>query len=122
MWNGSSWNALGGPFSGYVTNLASCNAGGTPRLYAGGEFTAIGPVVALKLACWDGVTWSNFGASLPPGTTIKGLTAWDDGSGRSLYVGANSFAIAGQGYFARVGMEAPGARCLSRPCPPPYKC
>jgi len=53
-WNGSSWSALGSGMNNTVQALATFDdgSGGGPALYAGGEFTTAGGVVANLIAKW----------------------------------------------------------------------
>ncbi len=64
------------------------NADGT-RLYAGGNFTAIGTVLANRIAQWDGSAWSALGSGV--NNPVIGLAVAADGR---LYAGGN-FTTAG---------------------------
>ena len=101
-WNGSAWSALGAGISvagidgkgPYVSALAVSGS----TLYAGGDFTKAGIVIAKSIAQWNGNTWSALGAT--PG--MSGIGAGGYGpyvnvltvSGTTLYAGGD-FATAG---------------------------
>ena len=69
-----------------VRALAVCDFGYGPALYVGGSFTFVGPVYANHLAFWDGTHWSALPAT-PFGIPAV-ITAFGDGAGQTLYVGA----------------------------------
>lgn len=60
-WNGSAWSQLGAVFSADVLALAVAPDG---AVYAGGSFTAVGPVVANRVARWHGGAWSAVGSGI----------------------------------------------------------
>lgn len=100
--DGLNWFPLGaGLTGGGVKSLAWFDAGSSPRLYAGGTFTAAGGTPATGIAAWDGAAWTVPAGALS-GPPLSGLGAWqvndlevfDDGSGAALYV-AGSFTSAG---------------------------
>jgi hypothetical protein len=68
-------------------NALTLNTGGS-ILYAGGNFTAIGTVLANFIAQWDGSTWSALGSGVNGGVNSLAM------SGSTLYVGGN-FTSAG---------------------------
>jgi len=61
-WHGSAWSAVGSPSGAglpdYVTSLATHDDGTGEALYAGGDFTSAGEVAALRIARWNGSSWS----------------------------------------------------------------
>jgi len=61
-WNGTSWQAVGGPMSNQVRALAL--SGGD--LIAGGAFNLANGVYSPKVARWDGAVWQALGSGLPP--------------------------------------------------------
>jgi hypothetical protein len=75
-----------------VHALTVFDDGGGPALYAGGNFTAAGGVLANYVARWDGSTW----AALASGTNgrVNALSVFDDGGGPALYAGG-AFTTAG---------------------------
>ena len=101
QWDGASWSSLGGGLGGAenfgVAALAVDQAG---NLFAGGDFTTAGGVMANHIARWDHVsaTWSSMGSGM--NGTVWALAVGPDGS---LYAGGN-FTIAGgvaANYIAR---------------------
>ena len=56
-----------------------------PALIAGGRFTLAGGGVALRLAQWDGQTWSPLSGGLHG--PVQTLEVFDDGTGTALYAG-----------------------------------
>jgi len=61
-------------------------------VYAGGDFTLAGDVVANRIAKWDGRAWSALGAGM--NDRVFAVNAFDDGSDGCLYAGG-SFTEAG---------------------------
>lgn len=93
-WSGSTLTLVGGGTSApaYVDALCSFDDGGGPALFAAGSFTTMGGVPALRIARWDGTTWSALGAGLDG--VVHALAAFDDGRGAALYA-AGEFTLAG---------------------------
>jgi trimeric autotransporter adhesin len=96
-WDGTSWSALGSGVTGsagYVAALCVIDAGGDPRLVAGGAFGQSLGAPADYLAMWDGLSWSGIDGS--PDGQVYSLAVQDDGSGAgpALYV-AGAFLLAG---------------------------
>src|SRR5690554_3203144 len=75
----SLWRALGEGTNSSVRVLALDKMG---RLYAGGDFTKAGGVVANRIARWDGSAWSAFNDDSD--LSITGIAVDDAGN---LYVG-----------------------------------
>lgn len=95
-WNGTRWSSVGGGLNGIVRALAVFDDGqGTgPALYAAGEFTSAGGTPSLRVARWDGRTWSAVGGGV--NGKVWTLFAAEDGpDGPSLYVGGE-FTMAGE--------------------------
>lgn len=89
---GGSWSLVG-VFNEGVMALAGSSADGTPKLYAGGNFTTVNGVQALRVARWDGTQWSALEA-LGDGVDglVRALASWGD----SLYIGGTfSFTASG---------------------------
>ncbi|MBM4113173.1 MAG: hypothetical protein FJ253_07330 [Phycisphaerae bacterium] len=93
-WNGTTWSALGSGLDNASVNAIGVyddGSGDGPEIYAGGGFTSAGGNPALRIAKWDGATWSE----LPPGlsNSVTCFAVFDDGSSEpaALYMG---------GYFA----------------------
>ena len=94
-WDGSAWSALGsglttggGSFPGFGSALEVFDDGFGPALYVGGNFTAAGGVPdTVRLARWDGSNWS--GMPGPIEGVVESLAAYDDSTGKSLFVGGN---------------------------------
>ncbi len=89
-WTGTAWQALpGGGLNGHVKALATHNDGSGNALYASGDFTEAGGTPAVRMAKWDGSTWSSAGTfSLEANVLLE----WDDGDGNALYF-ANQFWV-----------------------------
>ena len=88
-WNGSAFTFVPGVQGGFgVSALAHYDDGSGPALYAGGEFTAAGGVLAHSIARWNGITWSAVG-SMPVQTTliVSALTVHAASSGTVLVAG-----------------------------------
>ncbi len=105
-WNGTSWVQVGGGLAAQVKSLAIFDEDGAgpnpPRLFAGGDFTSLGGSgvnSALRLARWDGVSWSavSGGCDGP----VETLAIHNDGAGDALYIGG-SFTTAGGATVNRI--------------------
>lgn len=108
-WDGSSWSALSGNFSGGafgVLTLEVHNPGSGNALYVGGSHTSINGITINRIAKWDGSAWSKLagGAS----DFVEGLFSYDNGGTRSLLVGGRFFTIGGL---------TTGRMAEWRPCP-----
>lgn len=92
-WNGSEWLPLGAgvesQFNPAVSSLVVHDAGDGPALYAGGAFTKAGGVNALRVAKWNGESWSPVGSGF--NNTVQDLVLFDDGlgGGEALYACGN---------------------------------
>ncbi|HEX6886161.1 MAG TPA: HYR domain-containing protein [Planctomycetota bacterium] len=98
-WNGSNWSSLGSGMNDTVYALASHDEGGTPVLYAGGEFTTAGGVSASRIARWDGSSWTALGSGMDD--AVHALVSYDDGGGSALYAGGD-FTTAGGVAVSRI--------------------
>ena len=67
-WNGASWTALGGPFTGIATGLLRLPDG---DLVASGAFTAASGVPARGLARWNGTTWQALAGGVNGGLNVS---------------------------------------------------
>ncbi|MBZ0171403.1 MAG: hypothetical protein K8E66_03395 [Phycisphaerales bacterium] len=88
VWDGAAWSPLGGGLtqsSGFaqVATMTEFDDGSGPALYAGGSFQFAGGTPAVRVARWDGSTWTPMGAGFQ--STVQELVVFDDGSGESLY-------------------------------------
>src|SRR5262249_18506945 len=99
-WDGSQWTPLGsgtagGPGSS-VRAMIVFDDGGSPALYAGGDFTSAGGSPVGRIAKWDGHQWSALGAGVSGGSypIVYAMSVFDDGTGPALYV-AGMFTMAG---------------------------
>jgi hypothetical protein len=96
-WSKTAWEPLSGPngtgTDGPVYSLATFDDGSGRALYVGGDFSNAGIVPAEGIARWDGSVWESLtgmnGAALPPGSQVRALAVYDDGSGPELYVGGS---------------------------------
>ncbi|MFO0826590.1 MAG: hypothetical protein U0572_00430 [Phycisphaerales bacterium] len=96
-WDGSAWSSLGtGAANGvngpvYALTVVDVGGGGAPSLYVGGEFTSAGGLTANRIAKWNGNSWGSLGTGSANGvnSSVRALTAFDDGSGGgpALYAG-----------------------------------
>jgi hypothetical protein len=79
-----------------VTSLSTLDPDGPgpqpPVLVAGGSFVSIGGVTALRIAQFDGVSWSPLGAGF--NSTVWTLAHWNPGSGDQLVAGGD-FSLSG---------------------------
>ena len=98
-WDGASWSPVGGglpPFGGEVRALVVHDDGSGEAMYAAGNFTSVGGVSAMRVAKWNGQSWSALGIGLPYPTTgyVSALASYHDASGPKL-VAAGRFQNAG---------------------------
>lgn len=94
-WDGSAWTPLGegvrDPWgSGDVHALTVFDDGAGPALYAGGNFVTAGDIQALRIARWDGSSWSPLGRGVWYALqVVNALAVFDDGTGPSLFAGGS---------------------------------
>ena len=89
-----NWISMGGlPGANGLVRAAVTDAAGD--LYIGGDFTAVGDIIANRVAKWNGTNWSALGEGL--NGTVYALAV----SGSDLYVGGN-FTTAGGSAANRV--------------------
>jgi hypothetical protein len=87
----ADWVSLGSGMNGEVRALVMSGT----ILYAGGEFTTAGGVLANNIAKWNGNAWSALGSGLNYAGEVWALAV----SGTSLYAGtANVFNWGGSGW------------------------
>jgi len=93
-WDGASWSALGDGPGGLASVLGVYDdgRGAGPSLYAGGTFYSPELMKTIRIARWDGTTWSALGSDINGYANV--MRAFDDGSGPALFVGGN-FTSAG---------------------------
>lgn len=97
-WRGGAWSSVGsgqlGPANSIVTSLAVYDdgQGGGPALHAGGSFTTIGGVSALRIAKWNGSAWSAVGGGVSSG--VHALVVLHAG-GSPVLIASGIFASAG---------------------------
>jgi|GEM_PF-1802728 len=97
-WDGSSWSPLGlglqsGAEAGVGFEMVVHDPDGQgERLYVYGSFITAGTESVEGVAVWDGVSWSSTDM---PYTHQATLASFDDGSGRSLFVGGNFSGASG---------------------------
>jgi hypothetical protein len=87
-WDGHTWT---NPWQGGVTThygyalLTVCDLGDGPKLYTNFQ-PVVNNAAPIGISRWDGSTWQFLGGPSTLGPTFYGLTAFDDGSGPSLYI------------------------------------
>ncbi len=106
-WNGSSWSAPGSGTSGEVLAFSVFDDDGDgphlPKLVAGGKFTLAGGQSALRIATWDGASWSNCGAGVTyepfvAQSSVMSLAVFDDDG-----AGPNLGTLYAGGHFTKAG-------------------
>jgi hypothetical protein len=101
--DGTSWTNLGSGLeldrlrSGSVHQLAVFDDGSGPALYAAGQFSVAGGVVATNVARWNGSEWSAVGGGLGPAGTssVLDLEVFANGSSAPVLVAGGDFTQAG---------------------------
>lgn len=84
-WDGSSWSPLGaGLEDGCVLALTTHLENGQAVLYAGGEFTASLPQDTVRIARWNGTTWSPLRSGVAESPSV--VATVDSGSGPKLHM------------------------------------
>lgn len=103
VWRRSSWTDLTSRFaggSGGIASLAAFDAGGGPRLYAGGSFSPGNPAVGT-VARWNGSAWSGLDGGVG-GSVYALLPSMAEADGAPGLVVAGDFSQAGGTVSARV--------------------
>jgi hypothetical protein len=101
-WDGASWSDFGttitpgGSFFGGIVSALCADWG--PGLVVGGNLAAINGTPVNGIALWDGATWTDLGAGLDAGATVRDLVVYHGdliaiGGGLSLGSGS-SFGVA----------------------------
>jgi trimeric autotransporter adhesin len=90
----ANWISMGG-IPGADGSVSAAVVDGSGNLYIGGDFTAVGDVIANHIAKWNGSSWSALGSGMGGvdygnGTIVYALAV----SGSDLYVGGQ-FTTAG---------------------------
>lgn len=93
MWDGSTWNAVGSGFDGPGQILALAMHGSI--LYAVGQFTVAGNVIADNVAVWNGSEWDALGEGIPTGSLLHGVHSLEVDSTGRLYAGGQFTASGG---------------------------
>jgi trimeric autotransporter adhesin len=95
--------SIGNPGMDYeVTSLAVHDDGAGLSLFAGGRFRSAGGTPAMRIARWDGKSWSALGTGIGGdendyASYVYAMTSFDDGNGPVLFAG---------GTFNRAGDQA----------------
>jgi hypothetical protein len=101
QWNGTAWNTMG-PASARGVNGTIYTLAVAPNgdVYAGGDFTQAGGVLATNVARWNGLVWNSLGTGTANGVNniVHGLAVAPTGE---VYVGGE-FTQAGGVPAARV--------------------
>ncbi|MBI1851100.1 MAG: hypothetical protein HYR85_12220 [Planctomycetes bacterium] len=99
-WDGVNFIPLGTGLDGLgsdtiVRALRVFDDGSGPGLYAAGDFTQAGGAPALRIARWNGTSWSPLAGGIPGEMydAVDAMRVYDDGSGPALYVGGD-FSLA----------------------------
>ncbi|MCX5652845.1 MAG: hypothetical protein NTU45_15865 [Planctomycetota bacterium] len=105
-WNGSAWSGVGTPgaiSSSVVSAFAIHNDGSGPKLYA--SFTNSSNLSGGLLRL-DGSEWVGVGTAVlgPQEFEMPALISYDDGSGRTLYMGGGfEMTTSGDAFITRLG-------------------
>lgn len=105
-WKNGAWSAVGSGANGEVMTLAPLTVASTGErfLFAGGNFTQAGGVPALRLARWNGQSWSDIGANFNGKVTrIVGLDPGLGGSCLLFVLGEFTASPSGDPSFTRWG-------------------
>jgi trimeric autotransporter adhesin len=97
-WDGTDWSPLGAvqASNDKIRTLAVFDDGSGPALYAGGDFTTIGGVLARRAAKWNGSSWSALGtATSGPNNPVISFAVFDDGAGPALFAGGSFTSVSG---------------------------
>lgn len=92
-WDGRSLEPLGGAFDGDVRGLAVLDTGGTPTLYAGGDFETVDGADLGSVVRWDGAAWRSTGAGRV--IRVERLEIANLGEGPRLYALGSVSGIGG---------------------------
>jgi WD40 repeat protein len=94
-WDGLEWrNVVSGNGMNPISHVRALTFGTDSSLYAGGDFTAAGEVLANRIAHWNGSQWHPLGSGIGGGD-YSSVHAIAVGPDRSIYAGGN-FTTAGE--------------------------
>lgn len=122
-WRNGVWSAVGSGLDGAGRSLCPSTLGGSPRLFTGGYFRVADTAVAVRVAQFDGSSFTTLGPANPTASvngTVDATAVYDDGTGPALYA-LGSFDGAGDavaGPIARwdgASWSAVGATGVVRP-------
>ncbi len=101
-WDGEAWTPLGDGLQGggftFGDALTVYDDGSGPKLVVGGTFLYAGGAPAMRIAAWDGTSWSAFGTGMF-GTGfvyVSALGVGDEIDGPALYASGSFTAAGGQ--------------------------
>jgi hypothetical protein len=107
--DGTNWYPLGsGIYLAGGTAIVRALAMATNGVYAGGNFSAAGGLVAQYMAFWNGTNWSAVGTNAPgggPGGVVANILVRTDG----VYIAGASLEGGGPNYFSPIFMRWDGA-------------
>ncbi len=83
--DGTDWSQLTTGLDGPVKAQVVFDDGSGPALYIGGQFFSADGERMNSIARWDGTTLSPVGLRFTPGSDVRGLAVFDDGTGPALY-------------------------------------
>src|SRR5205807_1824428 len=86
----ANWISMGSSILGADNSVWATVVDGSGNLYIGGDFTAVGNVVANHVAKWNGNSWSSLGSGIDGSVFALAV------SGNELYAGG-LFTNAGGG-------------------------
>ncbi|MFG0327333.1 MAG: GC-type dockerin domain-anchored protein [Phycisphaerales bacterium JB037] len=107
-WDGEAFETVGtgdgiapfGGFNPFVASLIVWDDGSGDKLYACGRFNGIDTALSNSVARFNPTTglWEPIGGGIIPTSTTGNMTSWaifDDGNGEALYLGGQTFRVAG---------------------------
>lgn len=88
-WDGTTWGNLSTGANNTVQTIA---VGPDGSLYAGGDFTSIGGVAAVRIAKWNGTAWSIMGTGVGPNGLVRSIAVARD---NTVYIGGTFTTVDG---------------------------